>query len=47
MMEDPSSRITYLIDTFCELLGVDRLVTLAYRPQANGRVERVCKQASH
>ena len=34
----------HLIDTFCELLGVDRHVTLAYRPQANGRVERVCKE---
>ena len=34
----------HLIDTFSELLGVDRHVTLAYRPQANGRVERVCKE---
>ena len=34
----------HLIDVFCELLGMQRHVTLAYRPEANGRVERVCKE---
>jgi transposase InsO family protein len=34
----------HLIDTFCHLLGFDRHVTLAYRPQANGKVERVNKE---
>ena len=34
----------HLLDVFCELLGMQRHVTLAYRPQANGRVERVCKE---
>ena len=34
----------HLIDVFCNLLGLDRHVTLAYRPQANGRVERVNKE---
>ncbi len=33
-----------LIDVFCHLLGFDRHVTLAYRPQANGKVERVNKE---
>jgi hypothetical protein len=28
----------HLIDAFCHLLGFDRHVTLAYRPQANGKV---------
>jgi hypothetical protein len=32
------------IDVFCHLLGFDRHVTLAYRPQANGKVERVNKE---
>ena len=31
----------HLLDGFCELLGMQRHVTLAYRPEANGRVERV------
>ena len=34
----------HLLDVFCELLGMQRHVTLAYRPEANGRVERVCKE---
>ena len=34
----------HLIDVFCHLLGFDRHVTLAYRPQANGKVERVNKE---
>jgi transposase InsO family protein len=34
----------HLIDVFCQLLGFDRHVTLAYRPQANGKVERVNKE---
>ena len=34
----------HLIDVLCELLGMQRHVTLAYRPEANGRVERVCKE---
>jgi hypothetical protein len=36
---------SHLIDVFCHLLGFDRHVTtLAYRPQAKGKVERVNKE---